>query len=243
VVSPPRKRTTIELFFDCVSPYSWLGFEVLCRYRNIWNLDLQLKPFFLGGVMQASGNQPPAMLPAKAAYMTGDVDRLGRLFNVPTKQPSDFGSVMGSTLPIQRILCAVSLAHPDKVEGVARSFWLRIWSRDLDIGKPESQREALLEGGVPESSIARLLTSLKDSRVKDELKKNTDRAVATGAFGAPHIIVHTPDGKQQMIFGSDRFEMIAMMIGAQWQGPDPFGVGVLPPHKPSRGGAAARSRM
>ncbi|XP_076826683.1 glutathione S-transferase kappa 1-like isoform X2 [Brachyhypopomus gauderio] len=49
-------RKVIELFYDVVSPYSWLGFEVLCRYRSVWNIDLKLRPAFLGGVMNESGS-------------------------------------------------------------------------------------------------------------------------------------------------------------------------------------------
>src|SRR5262245_46664989 len=33
-------KTVVELFYDVVSPYSWLGFEVATRYRKIWDLDL-----------------------------------------------------------------------------------------------------------------------------------------------------------------------------------------------------------
>ncbi|XP_043935779.1 glutathione S-transferase kappa 1 isoform X2 [Protopterus annectens] len=46
----------LELFYDVVSPYSWLAFEVLCRYRNVWNVDLRLRPGFLGGLMNLSGS-------------------------------------------------------------------------------------------------------------------------------------------------------------------------------------------
>lgn len=29
--------------------------QVMCRYRNVWNVDLKLRPAFLGGIMQGSG--------------------------------------------------------------------------------------------------------------------------------------------------------------------------------------------
>ncbi|XP_040858326.1 glutathione S-transferase kappa 1-like isoform X4 [Ochotona curzoniae] len=47
---------TLELFYDVLSPYSWLGFEVLCRYQHIWNVKLQLRPSLLGGIMKDSGS-------------------------------------------------------------------------------------------------------------------------------------------------------------------------------------------
>lgn len=42
---------------DARSPYSWLAFETLMRYRNlgVWDADITLRPFFLGGIMKATG--------------------------------------------------------------------------------------------------------------------------------------------------------------------------------------------
>lgn len=31
--------------------------KVLCRYRNVWNIDLKFKPAYLAGVMHGSGNK------------------------------------------------------------------------------------------------------------------------------------------------------------------------------------------
>jgi hypothetical protein len=34
-----------------------MGFEQVCRYRKLWNLNVVFKPIFLGGVMQATQNK------------------------------------------------------------------------------------------------------------------------------------------------------------------------------------------
>ncbi|XP_039716480.1 glutathione S-transferase kappa 1 isoform X3 [Pteropus medius] len=47
---------TLELFYDVLSPYSWLSFEMLCRYKYIWNIHLQLRPSFIAGIMKDSGS-------------------------------------------------------------------------------------------------------------------------------------------------------------------------------------------
>ncbi|XP_057641673.1 glutathione S-transferase kappa 1 isoform X4 [Chionomys nivalis] len=49
-------RRTLELFYDVLSPYSWLGFEVLCRYQHLWNIKLQLHPALIAGIMNDSGS-------------------------------------------------------------------------------------------------------------------------------------------------------------------------------------------
>ena len=41
----------LELFYDIVSPYSYFAFECLERYRARWQIDLVLRPAFLGGVI------------------------------------------------------------------------------------------------------------------------------------------------------------------------------------------------
>ena len=46
----------IELFYDCLSPFSYLAFKVLRRYKPVWGFDLQLRPTLLAGVMVCLNN-------------------------------------------------------------------------------------------------------------------------------------------------------------------------------------------
>jgi len=122
---------TLELFYDVLSPYSWLGFEVLCRYKNIWNINLQLRPSLIAGIMKDSGNQPPALLPRKAQYLRNDVRLLGQHVQIPVQFPKDFFSVIleKGSLSAMRFLTAVSMEHPEMLEKVSRELWMRVWSR------------------------------------------------------------------------------------------------------------------
>lgn len=45
------------------------GFVAIVKYSKLWNVELVLKPVFLGGIMKGSENQPPANNPVKGAYM------------------------------------------------------------------------------------------------------------------------------------------------------------------------------
>lgn len=57
---------TVELFYDVVSPYSYLAFELLTRYNKRWqNMELKLRPAYLRDVMIKTGNQSPGTVPAK----------------------------------------------------------------------------------------------------------------------------------------------------------------------------------
>ncbi|XP_070561794.1 glutathione S-transferase kappa 1-like isoform X2 [Ptychodera flava] len=171
-------RRTIELFYDVISPYAWIGFETLCRYQNKWNIDLQFRPFFLGAVMAAVGS-----------------------------------------LQAQRLLTAVSMHEGnDAMENISRQLYLRVWSKDLDVTQPSSLMEAAQKAGFSEEKAQSLVSRINDQEIKDKLKDNTQTAVGHGAFGAPTIVVHMDD-EAHMFFGSDRFHLIADLLGEKYEGP------------------------
>ncbi|KAM4030500.1 glutathione S-transferase kappa 1 [Anomaloglossus baeobatrachus] len=216
------KPKVLELFYDVVSPYSWLGFEILLRYKNIWNIDIHLRPAYLGAIMNATGNSPPAMVPKRGAYMRQDVERLTEFYQVPLQQPSDFFEVAikKGTLSAMRFLTTVQMSHPVFLEEVSRQLWLRIWSEDKDITAPESIVEAAKNAGMPEVLAKNLLSTITSPEVKNKLKETTDQALEYGVFGMPSIVAHI-DGKPELFFGSDRFELLAHQLGEKWLGPVP----------------------
>ncbi|XP_066118593.1 glutathione S-transferase kappa 1 [Saccopteryx bilineata] len=213
---------TLELFYDVLSPYSWLSFEILCRYKNIWNVRLQLRPSFIAGIMKDSGNKPPALLPRKAKYMTNDIQLLGQHVQVPIQFPKDFFSVIleKGSLRAMRFLTAVNLEHPEMLEKVSRELWMRVWSRDEDIVEPQSILAAAEKAGLSAQQAQGLLEKVSTSQVKNQLKETTEAACKHGAFGLPVTVAHV-DGQTHMLFGSDRMELLAYLLGEKWMGPVP----------------------
>ncbi|XP_053464782.1 glutathione S-transferase kappa 1 [Nycticebus coucang] len=213
---------TVELFYDVLSPYSWLGFEVLCRYQNIWNINLQLRPSFIAGIMKDSGNKPPALLPRKGQYLRSDIMLLGQHLQVPLQFPKDFFSVIleKGSLSAMRFLTAVSLEHPEILEKASRELWMRVWSRDEDIAEPQSILAAAEKAGMSAEQAQGLLGKISTPKVKNQLKETTEAACKYGAFGLPITVAHV-DGQTHMLFGSDRMELLAYLLGEKWMGPVP----------------------
>ncbi|XP_037129307.1 glutathione S-transferase kappa 1-like [Syngnathus acus] len=216
-------KKVIELFYDVVSPYSWLAFEVMCRYRTVWNIDLKLRPAFLGGVMQGAGNKPPGMVPTKFLYMNKDLARLAEYFNIPLHSPADPVEAIFNkgSLNAMRFVKAVQETGGDQqVEKVSRELWRRIWSQDKDITEPASLAEAAQKAGLGRSEVEELQKLCTTQEIKDKLKRSTQDALEYGAFGFPMMVCHT-NGKAEMFFGSDRFEVMAHCLGEKWLGPQP----------------------
>ncbi|XP_050020415.1 glutathione S-transferase kappa 1, partial [Alexandromys fortis] len=200
----------------------WLGFEVLCRYQHLWNIKLQLHPAFLGGIMKDSGNKPLATVPRKGQYMNNEMPLLGQHFQVPINLPKDFFGVIvkKGSLNAMRFLTAVSMEQPEVLEKVSRELWMRIWSRDEDITEAQSILAAAEKAGMSTEQAQRFLEKISTAQVKNKLKETTDAACSYGAFGLPTTVAHI-DGKTYMLFGSDRMELLAYLLGEKWMGPVP----------------------
>ncbi|XP_069506662.1 glutathione S-transferase kappa 1 isoform X2 [Ambystoma mexicanum] len=217
-------KRVLDFFYDVVSPYSWVGFETMCRYRSFWNVEVHLRPVLLGAIMKESGNQPPAMVPNKGVYMSKDLQRVAKYYQIPLRQPSDFFEVIikKGSLSAMRFVTAIDLEQPNFLEPVSREIWKRIWSTDEDITTPESLLSAANKAGLPSELAQKLLEMSGTAAVKDRLRLTTAEAVKYGAFGMPTVVAHV-DGKPHMFFGSDRFELLADLLGEKWVGPIPPG--------------------
>ena len=58
-------KASIKIYYDVVSPYAWMGVELLQRYQKAWgnSVSVDFIPFFLGGIMAGASNRPPASVP------------------------------------------------------------------------------------------------------------------------------------------------------------------------------------
>jgi glutathione S-transferase kappa 1 len=202
----------LELFYDVVSPWSYLCFESLCRVRDAWQLDLVMRPAFLGGVMKSTGNSPPASLPARGVYMMRDLARSSRYFNVPLVFPSEFPT---NTILPMRLLCLVRRDDPGHLEALSRALWRRYWGEGRGVSTVDDVRSVCVEVGVEPS----LCDHLQDDGVKQLLRDATDEAVDRGAFGFPAMLVRDDDDQDQLYFGSDRLPLLAFDFGLPWLGP------------------------
>ncbi|KAI8500360.1 Glutathione S-transferase kappa 1 [Branchiostoma belcheri] len=213
-----RSRKVVELFYDVISPYSWVAFEVLCRYQTRWNIDLQLRPFFIGGVFKETGNKPPGLVAAKYAYVQHDLKRLADFYKIPVKMPPMERLMKRENVNSNRLLTAVNLDCPEHLGNLSREMWMRVMSRDQDISETASLETAAAAAGIPSDKTPQLLSRINDDDVKAALKATTNQALAYGAFGAPTIVAHVTE-TPVMLWGSDRFPLLAHILGEPWEGP------------------------
>ncbi|XP_045117085.1 glutathione S-transferase kappa 1-like isoform X2 [Portunus trituberculatus] len=220
-----KMKTKIELYYDVMSPFSWFAFEVLHRYKPHWNIDLQLKPVLLAGIIKTIGTTPEMLKPRNSHYQQEDIKRCAKYFNVPMKlNDSVYESVIGrGTLMPCRFLTAIDLLHPSLLENASRELWKSAWSKHEDILSAEVLGSAGLAAGLTPEALAEVKEQMSQPATKERLKAYTDEAVEHGAFGVPTVVTHA-GAKPQLFFGSDRFHLIAREINETWMGPEPDAV-------------------
>ena len=185
----------VEFFYDVGSPYTYLAATQIDAIGKRHGAEVVWRPFLLGGVFKAVGNEAPARVAAKAKHMLQDLMRWSHHYDVPFQFSSRFP---------QNGLRAMRACTFAEQKGKTREFGLAIfrayWVEDLDVTSDETLSACARAAGLDSQE---LLAACDSPAVKDQLRKNTDEAVQRGAFGAPTIFVG-----DAMFWGNDRLHFV-----------------------------------
>lgn len=191
---------SVEFCFDVISPAAYIAWNVVTKIADRAGAELIYTPFFLGGVMQGSGNQPPGTVPNKGRWMITDLARWAALYKLPYKRNEAFPQ-----MTLTHMRGAVALLGDPLFKPYCDTMFKALHVDNLDVQSPETVAKLITPLGIdPEDFMARV----SDPAIKAKLKENTDGAVARGAFGAPTFFVG-----ETMHFGQDRLFMVAQDLG------------------------------
>ncbi len=193
---------TLEFFLDYASPYSYLAAEQVEALAKRTGAELRWRPFLLGAVFKATGNVPPISTANKAAYLGKDLVDWTRYLGLPVfRMPSNFPI---NSLKANRL--GLVAAEQGRIALFSRAAFRAAFAEGKDIAEPavlaELARAAQLD---PEKALAQAETQ----EIKDALRRNTEEAIARGAFGAPTFFVG-----DEMFFGNDRLMFVERKLSA-----------------------------
>ncbi|OAA78297.1 glutathione S-transferase kappa 1 [Akanthomyces lecanii RCEF 1005] len=181
------------------------------------------------------GNKPPWTLAAKAAYLSFDSARALRRVGLSNVQsPDDLMSAAMTVQPL-RAIHYVKAHYPEPVFLAAfHALLVEFWTPpNRKIADADVLREVLGEMTETVGGSGRLFSpaevdKIMDGRAafKDSVKKETDEALAKGAFGAPWIWATNAKGESEPFFGSDRFNHVYAFLDIPFQD-----ITVLTPNK------------
>lgn len=191
----------VEFFFDCSSPWTYLGFEALVAAAREDGFEVCFRPFLVGGVFNTVNKSVYEMreqvASPKSIYFWKDLhDWIARSGLAIKWQPSIFP--INSARAMRACLIA---ADAGKCEDFARRVFQLYWGEDRDIADPAVLAEACAAVGL---DPAETLAAADSPELKTRLRANTDEVIARGGFGTPTFFV----GGKDMYFGQDRIVLV-----------------------------------
>lgn len=193
--------TKLEFFFDCSSPWNYLGFHNVQPLAAEFGVPITWRPILVGGVFNAVNEDIYAArenpLPRKADYMAKDLADWARVAGLAIMhRPSIF--------PINSVKamrgCFVAEAE-GKLVPFAMAVFEAYWGDDKDIADDGVLSEICAAVGIEPSAF---FEQIAKPELKDKLRANTDELIARGGYGAPTMFINERD----MYFGNDRLPLV-----------------------------------
>ncbi|WP_224361810.1 2-hydroxychromene-2-carboxylate isomerase [Hyalangium versicolor] len=193
---------TLEFFFDYASVYSYLASTQVEEVAKRTGAELRWRVFLLGAVFKAAGNVSPVTVASKATYLVKDLqDWTSYLGLPPFQMPSNFPF---NSLKVNRL--GLVAAEEGKIAAFSHAVYRAAFADGRDLNDPAVIAEVLHSVGL-DAEKAQARAETQD--IKDALRRNTEEAIARGAFGAPLFFVG-----EEMFFGNDRLMFVERALRA-----------------------------
>lgn len=192
----------IELFFDIGSSYSYLAATQMAQVTARTGVPVRWRPFLLGAVFKATGNEMPARVPPKARWMLHDMTLWAHHYGIPFRVPSRFPLI---TLRTQRALAGVERSpHAAALPAFALGLFTAYWAEDQDVTTDAVIGAAATAAGLDAATV---IAAIDAPETKELLRATTDEAVRRGAFGAPAMFVG-----EALFWGNDRIPLLEQYL-------------------------------
>lgn len=190
---------TVRFLFDVGSPTAYLAWKRLPKIAERTGATIAYVPILLGGVFKSTGNAPPGTVAAKGRWMNDDMAIWARqdstVLTMNPKFPINTTAMMRGCVAAQ---------HRGEFHAYADAVFDGMWRDARDMGDPTVLAGVIAAAGLDAGAYA---AAIEDQAVKDELRANTDAAVAAGVFGAPSFFVG-----DRLFFGQDRTQFVEMAL-------------------------------
>lgn len=202
---------TLEFFFDCSSPWTYLAFsriEALCERTGA---DIQWRPILVGGVFNAVNQDIYEARanpnPVKAEYADKDLQDWAALCGVSIAWPKVF--------PVRAVDCmrgAFVALDEGVLPAYARALFETYWGDLKDISRRDVLSDICAEVGLDAEMFFRRIT---EDDIKERLRANTEELIERGGFGSPTMFVNSASRKgDDMYFGNDRLPLVEAALKA-----------------------------
>ena len=177
-----------DWYFDFISPFSYLQLGKILAWRA--RLEITPVPIAFGAVLKHHGQLGPAEIAGKREFtyrfVQWQAQTSGVALRFPPAHPFN---------PLAALrLCIAAGTRWEAIEAIFNHLW-----RDGSPGANAHELAAVARG----LGIADVGNAINAQNVKDQLRANTEAALAAGVFGVPTLRVGN-----EMFWGNDATPMI-----------------------------------
>ncbi len=193
----------IECFFDCASPWAYLGVTNLLGITSRLGIAVSWRPVVVGFVF-AQVNQELYLdrrlraPPLKGAYEGRELQAWAEHAGVIVNSPPKCGH------PVKTVKCmrgCIALEPSGKLVPFAIAAYEALWRDGRNLGHDDVLTDICRQVGVnPDEFFA----MIEADESKAQLKANVDELVARGGFGVPTFYVDD----ELMFFGNNRMRLV-----------------------------------
>lgn len=183
----PETAMHVQWYFDFISPFAWLQLPKVLALRA--RVTVEPVPILFAAVLDTLGQLGPAEIPGKREFtyrfVRWQAERQGVPLRFPPAHPFN---------PLQALrLCIAAGTRWDAVE----SIFAHVWEHGRAADSVDALRDTAAALGIADAEAA-----LAADGVKQQLRANTEQALARGVFGVPTLRID-----EQSFWGDDATAM------------------------------------
>ena len=184
--------SAIDFYFDFISPYSYLAHQKLKKLDKDNKININYKPILLGGLHKLGEITAPAFNERKMKNMKNDCELIAKKNKINFKWNEKFP--INSLYLMRGYLVIEDVIKNDYFNTCFDSYW----KENEDISDERIINQILQKCKIENNKFFK---DIKDTNIKDELKRLTRTAFERDIFGAPTFVVNT-----KIFWGQDRLE-------------------------------------
>lgn len=192
--------TTLEFFFDCSSPWTYLAFSRIEAVAARTGATIEWRPILVGGIFnevnQTVYETRANPHPVKGRYYVKDLRDWAKFCGIEIGQPPVF-----PVRAVDAMRAAIVADEEGKLPAFAWATFRAYWGELKDISQPDVLAEICRNVGLDWDVVSK---RIKDDDIKAKLRANTEEVIARGGFGSPTMFVNKTD----MYFGNDRLPLV-----------------------------------
>lgn len=185
----------IRFLFDYLSPYSYLAWTQIHALAGRNDAIVEPVPVLFAGLLDAHGQKGPAEIPAKRLYIFKDVLRRAHALGVPLSTPPSH-----PFNPLLALRVSSIALPPGPRRALIDGLFRATWGGGPGVTEPEHILAIAKEAGLDGQS---LIDAAAAPETKALLRRQTEDAIAAGAFGVPTLFID-----DELFWGLDSLDFV-----------------------------------